>query len=200
MLSELRPGDDDGTVLVLKGTVGDGAANEFLAFQRELDLPDPLDVIAHPNRYDWSGMRPDKAFATVNAVRAYVLGTTPDKTLWLGAVNALSTARRRVCPTSPKVRSQHCSPTCRTGWVYLAGSATRSPSCLSASAAGPHDRAPQQHWFGQSTARLLAQQDAVAQSLATPQMANWRAVLILCSVAALIRHRRPMVLTPGCRA
>ena len=36
-------------------------------------------------------MRPDKAFATVNAVRAYVLGTTPDKTLWLGAVNALST-------------------------------------------------------------------------------------------------------------
>ena len=91
VLCELRPGDDDGTILVLNGTVGDGAANEFLAFHRELDLPDPLDVIAHPTRYDWSGMRPDKAFATVNAVRAYVLGTTPDKTLWLGAVNALST-------------------------------------------------------------------------------------------------------------
>ena len=91
VLCELRPGDDEATVLVLTGTVGEGAANEFLAFNRELDLPDPLDVIAHPTRYDWSGMRPDKAFAVTNAVRAYVLGTTPDKALWLGAVNALST-------------------------------------------------------------------------------------------------------------
>lgn len=98
VLSELRPGDDDAAVLVLTGTIGQGATREYLVFRRDLDLPDPLDVIGDPRRFDWSRMRPDRAFATVNAVRAYVLGTAPDKTLWLGAVNALATVAEAGLP------------------------------------------------------------------------------------------------------
>lgn len=98
MLSELRPDDEEAAILVLSGTVGEGATNEFLAFRRELDLPDPLDVIRDPDRFDWPAMRPDKAFATVGAVRAYVLGVSPDKKLWLGAVNALATVAEAGLP------------------------------------------------------------------------------------------------------
>ena len=98
VLSELRPDDDEAAILVLTGTVGEGATNEFLAFRRELDLPDPLDVIRDPDQFDWSGMRPDRAFATVGAVRAYVLGVAPDKKLWLGAVNALATVAEAGLP------------------------------------------------------------------------------------------------------
>jgi hypothetical protein len=92
-LSEVRPGDFEASYLLLAGAVGEGAAREFLAFQRELDLPTPEEVIAHASTMDWAGMRPDKVFAVAGALRAYVLGNslTAEKATWLGAVNALAT-------------------------------------------------------------------------------------------------------------
>jgi hypothetical protein len=181
VLCELRPGDDDGTVLVLKGTVGDGPANEFLAFQRDLDLPDPLDVIAHPTRYDWSGMRPDKAFATVNAVRAYVLGTTPDKTLWLGAVNALSTvaeaglldiAQGAVAALLTNMPDGVGVPR-RVRRVRRAVCRHRPLGRMTEPSNGTASAHPPP---------FAAESDAVAQSLATPQMGRLRsgADFVLC--------------------
>lgn len=68
ILSELRPDDDEASLLVLKGCVGEGAAVEYLAWEATADLADPEAVLANPSVIDWKNERPDRLFALVGAV------------------------------------------------------------------------------------------------------------------------------------
>lgn len=49
--------------------VGEGCATEFMAWAREIDLPDPWDLLKHPDRFSLPN-RGDIAFAVLSAVAA----------------------------------------------------------------------------------------------------------------------------------
>lgn len=93
-MSEVRPDDFDATFLILAGAVGEGPTREYLAFQRELDLPTPQQVISDADRMNWTGMRPDQVYAITAALRAYVINNTATasekKSTWLGGLQALA--------------------------------------------------------------------------------------------------------------
>jgi hypothetical protein len=52
--------------------VGEGAAHEFVHWAANLDLPDPIDFMEHPNKYPWPD-RGDKVYALLSAVVAHGL-------------------------------------------------------------------------------------------------------------------------------
>jgi len=82
-------GDDVAASLVL-GCVGEGAGLEFLAWRRDLDLPDPETVLADPGQFCLSG-RGDRDFAVLTAVvSAAVSNLTRDR--WLAAWTILARA------------------------------------------------------------------------------------------------------------
>lgn len=70
----------DSTVmsLLMRGTVGVGAANEFLTYMENLDLPDPEALLADPTKWVVPSERGDKVFATAasafNAVKNNLTG------------------------------------------------------------------------------------------------------------------------------
>lgn len=70
ILANLRSGDDDAQLLVLKGCVGDGAATEFLAWIAVSDLAAPDDVMNDPSIVNWKRERPDRLFALITSVTA----------------------------------------------------------------------------------------------------------------------------------
>ena len=63
---------------------------EFLAWRRDLDLPDPEEVLEHPDRFRVPG-RGDQAFAVLTAVVSAAVGNlTKDR--WLAAWTVLARA------------------------------------------------------------------------------------------------------------
>lgn len=60
---------DDVEAILLSGAVGSGEAIKFLAWARELDLPDPEALLKNPKEFV-IGDRLDKTFATLNSVVA----------------------------------------------------------------------------------------------------------------------------------
>ena len=60
---------DDVRLVVACALIGDGAAAEYLAYLRNLDLPDPADLLAHPARFG-ELQRSDQQFAALDAVVA----------------------------------------------------------------------------------------------------------------------------------
>lgn len=84
-----QAGDDVAASLVA-GCVGDGAAMEFLAWRRDLDLPDPETVLANPSGFRVPD-RGDQAFAILTAVVSAAVGNlTQDR--WLAAWQVLAQA------------------------------------------------------------------------------------------------------------
>ena len=78
--------------LLVAGAVGEAAALEFLAWVRELDLPDPEELLADPARYRHPA-RGDQAYATLTAVvAAAVRNLTADR--WAAAWAILGAAAR----------------------------------------------------------------------------------------------------------
>lgn len=84
-----KAGEDVAASLVA-GCVGDGAAMEFLAWRRDLDLPDPETVLANPSGFRVPD-RGDQAFAILTAVVSAAVGNlTQDR--WLAAWQVLARA------------------------------------------------------------------------------------------------------------
>lgn len=68
-------GSDETVIrLLIQGTVGVGASNEFLNFVNNLDLPDPEELLAHPDRFTVDSGRADKIYAIAASVWAATQG------------------------------------------------------------------------------------------------------------------------------
>lgn len=81
VLSHLDSDNDEGAILLAtQGLVGEAAAVEFLAWRKDVDLPDPDEVLAHPEIMDWNG-RDDRVFAVLSAVVSAV-SSSGSKPLW----------------------------------------------------------------------------------------------------------------------
>jgi len=84
-----RAGDDTAASLVA-GCVGEGAGLEFLAWRKALDLPDPEEVLAHPDQFRVPG-RGDQAFAALTSVvSAAIRNLTRER--WVAAWAVLARA------------------------------------------------------------------------------------------------------------
>lgn len=84
-----QAGEDVAASLVA-GCVGDGAGLEFLAWRKALDLPDPEEILAHPDQFRVPE-RGDQAFAVLTAVVSAAVGNLT-KAHWLAAWTVLARA------------------------------------------------------------------------------------------------------------
>jgi hypothetical protein len=78
--------------LLVRGAVGDGAGVEFLAWLREMDLPDPESVLADPAGFVVPG-RGDRAYAVLAAV-AGAVAANPTAERWEAGWRVLGVAGR----------------------------------------------------------------------------------------------------------
>lgn len=76
--------------VALQAAVGDGAGLEFLAWLREMDLPDPEYVLADPSRFVLPA-RGDRAYAALCAV-ASAVAASPTAERWAAGWRVLGTA------------------------------------------------------------------------------------------------------------
>lgn len=58
----------DMKLLLTHGSVGQGAATEFITWIKALDLPDPEELLKDPKKFKVYHDRPDKTFAVLNSV------------------------------------------------------------------------------------------------------------------------------------
>ncbi len=73
--------------------VGEGVATEFMAWCREIDLPDPWRLLKHPEQFQMPS-RPDVAFAVMSAVAAAAVSDLTVKN-WNAAWQILGTAAEK---------------------------------------------------------------------------------------------------------
>ena len=84
--------DSDVTMRAVAGCVGPGPAGELLAYLKELDLQDPEDILAAPEKFKLP-TRSDRQFATLASVAAAVLSnTTPER--WLACWKVMAKAAK----------------------------------------------------------------------------------------------------------
>ena len=82
--------DEDAIALLISGCVGEGACLEFLAWYRDLDLPDPEEVLANPSGLQLPD-RGDQAFAILTAVIASAIDRLTEER-WAAAWSVLAKA------------------------------------------------------------------------------------------------------------
>ena len=80
------------TTTLLGGSVGTGAAIEFLTWRRQLDLPDPEGLLKDPTKFEVFE-RMDKTFAVLNSVVAATIGKMTEKR-WVAAWDILAKCAR----------------------------------------------------------------------------------------------------------
>jgi hypothetical protein len=83
--------------LLLRGTVGDGPASEFLSWLVHLDLPDPAAVLRDPDSFE-PPTRSDRAYAVLAAVASYAVASG-DEECWTAAWRVVA----RVAAQTPDV-------------------------------------------------------------------------------------------------
>jgi hypothetical protein len=75
---------------LLAGCVGEGPALELMTWARDLDLPDPEELLNHPERYRHPD-RGDQTYAVISSVCQAAIGNlTPER--WLAAWTVLASA------------------------------------------------------------------------------------------------------------
>lgn len=67
--------ESDVAMTAVAGCVGPGAATEFLAWVKEMDLPDPEEILRHPDKFKLPS-RSDRQFAVLASVAAAVVQNT----------------------------------------------------------------------------------------------------------------------------
>jgi hypothetical protein len=75
---------------LVRGCLGDGAGVEFLAWAREMDLPDPEAVLADPDSFELPE-RGDRAYAALSSVAAAVVARNSSER-WLAGWRVLGRA------------------------------------------------------------------------------------------------------------
>jgi AAA domain (dynein-related subfamily) len=88
--SNVTAGDAEVKALLIAGSVGPAAAAEYLAWQEDLDLPDPEEVLRDPASFRLPE-RGDRAYAALTAVTAAVLADNTTAR-WEAAWAAISAA------------------------------------------------------------------------------------------------------------
>ncbi|WP_375000092.1 ATP-binding protein [Aeromicrobium sp. CTD01-1L150] len=88
VMGRLDRTDDVAIRLTAIGLLGEGTANEFMAWLHTADLADPEAVLADPTIVDWSHERPDKLFALVSAVSGLAVLRGDEKS-WTAGIEAL---------------------------------------------------------------------------------------------------------------
>lgn len=85
--------DEAYKLLLLKGTVGEGAAIAYLTYRRAFDLPNPKDMMADPHKVKWP-VRGDQMYAALTSLASYVLelGT---KEAWLRSWDVMEVAAKK---------------------------------------------------------------------------------------------------------
>jgi hypothetical protein len=92
--------------LLAYGAVGASSAHEFLVWVDAQDLPDPETLLADPTPVAFTGVRPDRVHAMLQAVLAAVVAVpTPER--WSAAVRVCAAAGEagRMDPAVPVVRA-----------------------------------------------------------------------------------------------
>jgi hypothetical protein len=82
--------DDETRSVLVRGSVGEGAGIEFLAWLAEMDLPDPEAALADPGSFTLP-KRGDRAYAAVTAVAA-VVAADPTPERWAAGWRVLGKA------------------------------------------------------------------------------------------------------------
>lgn len=92
--------------LLATGCVGESTAHEYLAWVSALDLPDPEVLLADVGAADFSGLRADRVYVTLQSVLGAVV-RRPTAERWAGAVLLCAAAARAVGvdPAVPVVRA-----------------------------------------------------------------------------------------------
>lgn len=103
---------EDVVAMLVAGCVGEGAGIEFLAWRRDMDLPDPEWVLAHPDQFQVPP-RGDQVFAILTAVvSAAVSNLTNDR--WMAAWQILARAAEQgakdIAAASAKALAQARKP------------------------------------------------------------------------------------------
>lgn len=92
--------------MLITGCIGEAVTHEFLAWVAALDLPDPETLLADPGAVTFKGMRPDRAYVTLQSLLA---AATRDRTpqRWSDAVKICARAGEDVGldPAVPVVRA-----------------------------------------------------------------------------------------------
>jgi len=89
LAASARAGEDVQAILV-GGCVGEGPALEFLSWRRNLDLPDPEDILRDPDAF-MVPERGDQAFAVLTAVVTAAVGNLTSER-WMAAWTVLARA------------------------------------------------------------------------------------------------------------
>lgn len=92
--------------LLISGCIGGAVSHEYLTWANNQDLPDPEDLLADPTAIDFTGMRADRVFVTLQAVLG-AFSRQPSTTRWEKAIDVCARAADQagVDPAVPVVRS-----------------------------------------------------------------------------------------------
>lgn len=93
LLAAAKQADYDTQARLVTGCVGEGAGFEFMAWQRDLDLPDPEYILAHPKEFKLPD-RGDKQFALLNSIASAVVNDINVKR-WKAAWEILASASKQ---------------------------------------------------------------------------------------------------------
>ncbi|WP_431240968.1 AAA family ATPase (plasmid) [Mycolicibacterium aichiense] len=92
--------------LLVAGCVGAPVAHEYLTWVSNQDLPDPEDLLIDPTAVDFTGMRADRVFVTLQAVLG-AFSRQPSPARWEMAIDVCARAAEQVGvdPAVPVVRA-----------------------------------------------------------------------------------------------
>lgn len=92
--------------LLVAGCIGDPVTHEYLTWANNQDLPNPEDLLNHPATVDFTGMRADRVFVTLQAVLG-AYSRQPSAKRWERAIDVCAHAANQagVDPAVPVVRS-----------------------------------------------------------------------------------------------
>ena len=98
--------DDEVRQLLVAGCVGDAAAHEYLRWVAAQDLVEPETLLADPDSADFSTIRVDRVFVTLQAVLAAFVGS-PTIPRWNAAITVCARAAEQVGvdPAVPVIRA-----------------------------------------------------------------------------------------------